>query len=130
MEAEGALPADYIPEAGLRLGLYRRLARAADPREVALLADEIEDRFGPPPAAAAGLLVAAEIRALARSLGIERVSAGPSGVALDLAPDACVERFAEDLPEGVTLEGRRLLRQEETDEDAARRALDLLRDLG
>ncbi|GEM94346.1 TRCF domain-containing protein [Cereibacter sphaeroides] len=130
MEGDGALPADYIPEAGLRLGLYRRLARAADPREVALLADEIEDRFGPPPAAAAGLLVAAEIRALARSLGIERVSAGQSGVALDLAPDACVERFAEDLPEGVTLEGRRLLRQEETDEDAARRALDLLRDLG
>ncbi|MEA5162627.1 TRCF domain-containing protein [Cereibacter johrii] len=130
MDGDGALPADYIPEAGLRLGLYRRLARAADPREVALLADEIEDRFGPPPAAAEGLLVAAEIRALARSLGIERVSAGPSGVALDLSPDAGVERFAEDLPEGVALEGRRLLRQEEADGDAARRALDLLRDLG
>jgi transcription-repair coupling factor (superfamily II helicase) len=127
----GRLPADYIPEASLRLGLYHRLARAADPREVTLLADEIEDRFGPPPAAAAGLLVLAEVRALARILRIERVSAGPSGVAVDLAPDADAERLGDNLPHGAELRDGRILRPASgaEDMDAARLALELLRDL-
>jgi transcription-repair coupling factor (superfamily II helicase) len=128
----GSLPTDYIPEVSLRLGLYHRLARAADPREVTRLADEIEDRFGPPPSAAADLLVVAEIRALARTLRIDRVSAGPSGVAVDLAPDADAEQLGEGLPDGAELRERRIVRAASSADgmDAARLALELLRDLG
>jgi transcription-repair coupling factor (superfamily II helicase) len=131
-ETGGALPGDYIPEASLRLDLYHRLARAADPREAALLADEIEDRFGPPPPEAAALLAAAEIRALARTLGIVRVSAGPQGVALDLGPAADAEGLRDALPVGVEMRENRILRAQTcgAGAEAAQTALDLLRDIG
>jgi transcription-repair coupling factor (superfamily II helicase) len=43
------VPEDHIPEAEIRLDLYHRVARASTPAEIDQLADEITDRFGPPP---------------------------------------------------------------------------------
>jgi transcription-repair coupling factor (superfamily II helicase) len=114
-EAMGTLPADYIPEAEVRINLYHRLARTQDAGDVERMADEIADRFGPPPPAVRDLLRAAQIRALARSLDVARVSAGPAAVALDFEADAG-ERLAEAAAEsGLPLErvdGRLVLRQE------------------
>ncbi|WP_246045420.1 helicase-related protein [Rubellimicrobium roseum] len=83
-EATGALPAAYIPEEEVRINLYHRLARTRDAGDVERLADEIDDRFGPPPPEVGTLLRTAQIRALARSLGVTRISAGPAAVALDV----------------------------------------------
>ena len=43
------IPEGYVPESGLRLRLYRRLADVTTPAQVDEIAKELEDRFGPPP---------------------------------------------------------------------------------
>ena len=48
-DVEALLPDDYIAEIGVRLSLYKRLASAIDEAHVAELAEEMENRFGPPP---------------------------------------------------------------------------------
>jgi transcription-repair coupling factor (superfamily II helicase) len=97
IEAPAALPESYIPEPDLRVTLYNRLARAHAPDEAERLADEVEDRFGPPPPEARALLRLAAIRARAGVLGVTRVSAGPEAVALDFAPAARPEEVPGDL---------------------------------
>jgi transcription-repair coupling factor (superfamily II helicase) len=80
--AAGELPADYIPEPDLRLNLYARLARVTEPHAAEQLAEEVEDRFGPPPPPARDLLALAKLRAQARALGVARIDAGPLAIAL------------------------------------------------
>lgn len=81
----GSIPDTYVPETSVRLNLYARLARLTDLDEVAQFADEIEDRFGPPPDEVVTLLDLARIAIRAREAGISRIDAGPKGVALTLA---------------------------------------------
>ncbi len=52
LDLEHFLPEDYIDDIGLRLSLYRRFATADDEQSVDDIADEMEERFGPPPAPA------------------------------------------------------------------------------
>ena len=47
------LPDDYVGDVGVRLALYKRFAGAVDEAMVDELAEELEDRFGPPPEDAA-----------------------------------------------------------------------------
>jgi transcription-repair coupling factor (superfamily II helicase) len=86
-EVEALLPDDYIADVGVRLSLYKRLASAENPDEVADLATEMEDRFGPPPGEAKKLVhlmrIKTELRRL-RALGCE---ASPRGVTLHLRED-------------------------------------------
>ena len=67
------LPADYVPQAGERVALYRRLARAGDERALERLWDELHDRFGPPPSEVRALWQAARVRLLAGRLAIAAV---------------------------------------------------------
>jgi len=78
----GGLPATWIPDENIRLGLYVRLARLTDGAEVDALQEELADRFGPLPPNAERLVEAARINILARAAGIEKVDAGPAAVAL------------------------------------------------
>ncbi|MFC7704689.1 DEAD/DEAH box helicase [Plastorhodobacter daqingensis] len=84
--AVGAVPESYLPEPEIRINLYHRLARLRSANEARALAEEIEDRFGPPPPELRDLLSAAYIRAAALQLGITHISAGPKGIALDFLP--------------------------------------------
>ncbi|MDW6025925.1 TRCF domain-containing protein [Mesorhizobium sp. BAC0120] len=76
------VPEDYIPEPEIRLNLYHRAARASEPADIDRLADEIADRFGPPPGPVRTLLELAAIRTLGRSLKIVKIAAGPKAIAL------------------------------------------------
>ncbi len=82
----GRLPAGYIPEPEVRLDVYARLARVADPREADALEEELEDRFGPLPDEAGDLLAAARLRSLCRTHGVARLDAGPRATAYALRP--------------------------------------------
>ena len=86
LDAGACLPVDYIPDATLRINLYARLARVGSAAEVERLADEIADRFGPPPEAVVGLLAATRLGALAAEAGVTRISSGPKATAFTLAP--------------------------------------------
>ncbi len=76
------LPEDYVADLGVRLTLYRRLAALRDDAELGAFGDELEDRFGPYPAEARNLLKVMAIRLRCRTAGIERLTAGGSGVSM------------------------------------------------
>ena len=59
------LPEDYVPEAGLRLRLYRRLADIATLTQVDEIAHELTDRFGKPPEPVANLLYVLRLKVVA-----------------------------------------------------------------
>ena len=63
-----------------------------DVRQIDSFAEEIEDRFGPPPPTAAILLDLARLREIARRFGIVRVDAGPRAIAMTFEP-AAAERW-------------------------------------
>ncbi len=113
IDRSGSLPADYIPGAELRLNLYARLSRVTDPHEAEAIAEEMADRFGPPPAEVESLLERTRLRALCRSLGVARVDAGPKGIALDLRPGRDLAAFAGRVPaalrDRIELKGARLI---------------------
>ncbi|MFO1127775.1 MAG: transcription-repair coupling factor [Rhodospirillales bacterium] len=76
------IPEAYVPDLGLRLGLYRRLASVADRADIDAFAAELIDRFGPIPEEANNLLEIVGIKALCRRAGIERLEAGPKGAVI------------------------------------------------
>jgi transcription-repair coupling factor (superfamily II helicase) len=73
-DTEALLPEGYVADVGVRLSLYKRLASANDEAQVAEIAAEMEDRFGPPPEDAKRLVqlmaLKTELRRL-RALGCE-----------------------------------------------------------
>ncbi|NUB24431.1 DEAD/DEAH box helicase [Azospirillum brasilense] len=83
------IPAAYLPEEELRIGLHRRLSRLRDEAAVEPLREEIEDRFGPLPVEVELLLAVAALRARCRRLGVTALAAGPSGVSLTLNDTPC-----------------------------------------
>ena len=87
LDLAAAIPADYVAEPEARINLYVRLARLRDLTRLDEFADEIEDRFGPPPPATRNLLQAARIAEMARRLEILKVDAGPLGIALTFVPE-------------------------------------------
>jgi len=86
--APANLPESYAPEEAMRLMAYRRLSNVTTLDEVADVAAEWEDRFGPIPEPAQMLLAIAKLRVLALKAGIEEIVAvkgpgfgGPKAVA-------------------------------------------------
>jgi transcription-repair coupling factor (superfamily II helicase) len=78
------LPEAYVPDLGVRLGLYRRIAGLADRREIDAFAAELIDRFGPLPAEVENLLDIIAIKRGCREAGIEKLEAGPKGAVISL----------------------------------------------
>ncbi|MCH8025349.1 MAG: transcription-repair coupling factor [Chloroflexi bacterium] len=64
------LPASYVGDLNLRLALYQRMAAVTTLDGVDELAQELRDRFGPPPPAVENLLFAVRIRALSLAADI------------------------------------------------------------
>lgn len=87
--ADLRIPETYIPEEGLRLVLYRKVASARSEPEVDAVRDEMEDRFGRLPPAARRLLDAARLRLLAERLHVLQV---------DYKSDALLVKFAPTSP--------------------------------
>ncbi|MGZ8996313.1 MAG: TRCF domain-containing protein, partial [Rhodospirillales bacterium] len=73
------IPESYVPDLGLRLGLYRRLADLKDDKDLDAFAAELVDRFGPLPDAVDNLLRIVALKQACRRAGVERVEAGPKG---------------------------------------------------
>ena len=67
------LPDSYIPDDGIKLDLYRRLARASAPGDIDELRTELRERFGPLPAATEALLDMSRLRTMGARLGLQHV---------------------------------------------------------
>lgn len=72
-EGSAHLPDGYISDEDAKIDIYRRLARAGEPGEIAALREELRDRFGPLPDPADRLLVVSELRVLGGRVGLETV---------------------------------------------------------
>ncbi|MBK9265219.1 MAG: transcription-repair coupling factor [Polyangiaceae bacterium] len=86
-DADALLPEDYVSDVGVRLSLYKRLASAHGPDEVTDLANEMEDRFGPPPVEARRLVHLMSLKTELRKLRVLACEASHKGVTLHLADD-------------------------------------------
>ncbi|MDR1825151.1 MAG: transcription-repair coupling factor [Bifidobacteriaceae bacterium] len=69
------IPVSYIEHDRLRLEAYAKLAGAATQADLDLVADELADRYGPPPPAVGGLFEVAKLRQVARGAGITEITA-------------------------------------------------------
>ncbi len=81
------LPDDFIPDAGQRLELYRRLGQASDEDGVRALAAEIEDRYGRLPEEARLLVEVMVDKSLVRRLAARGYELGPARLLLTLGPE-------------------------------------------
>jgi transcription-repair coupling factor (superfamily II helicase) len=81
------IPEEYVPEVHQRMSLYKRVSQVRDAAEVATLAEELRDRYGPFPPEVEGLLGYAALRLRAEALGIVQVDLGPAALHLRLAPE-------------------------------------------
>jgi transcription-repair coupling factor (superfamily II helicase) len=88
IDLSGHIPAEYVPEAEVRINLYARLARLEDDEDVDAFEDEIRNRFGNPPEAVDHLIAIARLRARSRHYRISRIDAGPQAIALSFHHDA------------------------------------------
>ncbi len=76
------IPEDYVADLGVRLELYRRIARLEDRAEIDGFAAEMIDRFGKLPQEVENLLDVVAIKRLCRAANIEKLEAGPRGATL------------------------------------------------
>ena len=67
------LPSDYVPDAGQRVDLYRRIALIRTEEQKSDMLDELIDRFGEPPKEAIALLDIALLRSRASEQGISEI---------------------------------------------------------
>jgi transcription-repair coupling factor (superfamily II helicase) len=87
VDIEALLPESYVPEVGVRLSLYKRLAGASDEARVTELAIEIEDRFGSLPSSAQNLIELMRLKAELRRLKVLSCEASSRAVTLHLSQD-------------------------------------------
>jgi len=84
------IPSEYVPDLGIRLGLYRRVAQLTRQDEIDAFAAELIDRFGSLPPEVDNLLATVAIKQLCKEAGVSRVEAGPKGAVISFHND----RFA------------------------------------
>ncbi|QUQ69212.1 transcription-repair coupling factor [Kutzneria sp. CA-103260] len=74
------IPHDYVPGERLRLEAYRKIAAAVDDAALAAVKEELQDRYGQPPAPVERLLAVARFRQTCRRLGVTEVATQASSI--------------------------------------------------
>jgi transcription-repair coupling factor (superfamily II helicase) len=89
-----SIPETYVPDAAVRLSLYRRLSVVTSSAEREEFAKELQDRFGPLPPPVEHLLAVVRLKAAARSLCIREIDARREVARIDFggAPPVPPER--------------------------------------
>ena len=88
---DSSIPENYVPEIGLRLMIYKRLAASLDEHEIDEITRELEDRFGHAPESVQNLFVLMRIKCQLRRLGVRSAVASKTGVALTFANETPID---------------------------------------
>jgi transcription-repair coupling factor (superfamily II helicase) len=83
-----AVPADYIEDQNQRLTLYREISLASGAGDVARIASDLSDRFGPAPPVVSRMLDAVRLRLKAERLSIRSVSRKDDRIHMTFDPEA------------------------------------------
>jgi transcription-repair coupling factor (superfamily II helicase) len=108
VNVDAYVPADYIPYEQAKIDTHRRIAAAREVADVALLRDELEDRFGPIPEPLANLLALQQARIKLGQAGARVVSFRGGRLAvtpIELDEDQAA-RLKTDLPQSLYEPGR------------------------
>ncbi len=81
------IPADFVPDLDVRLGLYRRLSQLTTKVELEGFAAELIDRFGKLPKEVNTLLLVVRIKAMCKRAGIAKLDGGPKGATIQFHND-------------------------------------------
>ena len=108
VNVDAYVPADYIPYEQAKIEVHRRIAAAREVAELALLREELEDRFGPPPAPLLNLIALQQARIKLGQAGARAVSF--RGDRLAVTPveldSVRARRLREQIPEALYESGR------------------------
>ena len=85
------IPADYVPEENQRLQMYKRVARVETESQLADVAAELHDRYGPPPPAVHNLLDYASLKLLCMRVGVNAIERKRDFIILKFRQDATVD---------------------------------------
>ncbi len=97
-----SIPAEYVPDKTVRLGLYRRLAGIRSEQELETLQEEFNDRFGAPPENVLNLFMQLKIKLLAERAGLASITVESGQMALRF-PDGALPENLPELGENVRL---------------------------
>jgi transcription-repair coupling factor (superfamily II helicase) len=108
VNVDAYVPADYIPYEQAKIDTHRRIAAARDVADVALLRDELEDRFGPVPEPLANLIQLQQARIKLGHAGARVVSfrGGRLAVTPIELDDEQAARLKTELPQALYEPGR------------------------
>jgi transcription-repair coupling factor (superfamily II helicase) len=79
------IPEEYVNDLDMRLTIYQRLAKLSTSKQVAEMAEELKDRFGPMPSPVTNLLYAIKVRILAMDAGVESIASEDREMVLRMA---------------------------------------------
>jgi transcription-repair coupling factor (superfamily II helicase) len=85
------IPVDYIPEENQRLRMYKRVAGVETESQLSDVAAELEDRYGPPPAAVRNLLDYASLKLLCMRVGVNAIERKRESVTFKFRQNAAVD---------------------------------------
>jgi len=85
------IPPEYIAEENQRLRMYKRVAGVESEAQLADVSGELEDRYGPPPAAVRNLLEYATLKLLAQRVGVAAVERKRDLVSIRFTAGAAVD---------------------------------------
>ena len=86
VRAAALIPEAYVPDPGLRLSLYKRLASTSDEDRLADLREELRDRFGPVPEPLQHLFLIIALKLKLKQLGIQKLEISDRELGLVLSP--------------------------------------------
>ena len=87
------VPTDYVPDAALRLRLYRRMALLDTLPGIDEMAEELADRFGPIPDPVHHLLYQLRVKALAQRAGVTAVTTEAGQIRIRIAEQDNLDRY-------------------------------------
>jgi len=87
---EAFIPADYIAGDNQRLLFYKRLSLAADEEALAMLTEELRDRFGPLPSSLLNLLEVIRLKIWLSTFSVKRFELKDNQVILTFAPGGSI----------------------------------------
>src|SRR4051812_34808693 len=85
------IPNDYITEENQRLRIYKKIAGAETDQQLGDVRDELTDRYGEPPATVRNLLEYAELKLLAKRLGVISIERKRDLVSVKFAESAEID---------------------------------------
>ncbi len=133
VNVDAYVPTDYIPYEQAKIDVHRRIAGAREVADVAVLREELEDRFGPPPEPLENLLALQQARIKLGQAGARVVSfrGGRLAVTPIELDSVRARRVREEIPGALYESGRSQLSVRVPDDPAERfpavvRAADVL----